>query len=143
MNPSEIDPAGVLNRMVEVLLYSFPVYLETTRPWSIRDPKNVCSRVGIVAADQHAMAERLIEKIHRLGAQVDPGGFPREFTAFNDLEISTVLDIAIEWQKQMIVDLQQGAQALADYSGLVPLVEEAVGNARGHLAALEELRTEV
>ena len=143
MTAAQTDPVRVLNRMVQVLLGSFPVYLESTRPWSIYDPKDVCGRIGIVATDQRAMANRLIKKIHSLGAQVDPGRFPREFTAFNDLAIPAILDLAIQRQQAMIAELGTGSKALADYHDLASVVEEAVGNARGHLVALEELRNEL
>ena len=140
---TEIDPAVILNRMVRMLLGAFPVYLETTRPWSIRDPKNVCGRLGVIASDQRAMADRLIKKIHLLGAEVEPIGFPREFTAFNDLAITKIVDIAIERQRTIIERLKEEAEALSEYEGLVSLVKEAVGNARGHLVAMEELRADL
>lgn len=140
---TEIDPVVVLNRMIGKLLSSFPVYLETTRPWSDRDPKNVCGRLCVVASDQRAMAGRLIDKIHRFGAQADVDGFPREFTAFNDLGIAKVLNIAIERQRTMIEYFSNDADLLTDYPGLAPLAKEVVGNARGHLAAMEELRAEL
>lgn len=135
------DPVTTLNRMVKMLLGSFPVYLETTRPWSIRDPKDVCGRLTLVASDQRAMADRLIKKIRLFGVEVDPVGFPCEFTGFNDLEVTKTLDIAIKRQRSIVQRLAEEAALLAEYEGLVSVVQETVGNARGHLASMEELRT--
>jgi hypothetical protein len=133
------DPIDVLNRLLRLLCRSLPVYLESTRPSGPLDPRDLGHRLGVIAADQRALARRVADAISERKGQVEPGHFPVEFTAINDLALPYLVRRAIDYQKRDIEALGECVEALAGEPLLLPLAQEILGDARGHLETLEEM----
>jgi hypothetical protein len=133
------DPIDVLNRLLRLLCRSLPVYLASTRPSDPRGPRDLGHRLGVIAADQRALAQRVAEAIAERKGQIEPGHFPLEFTAVNDLALGYLVRRAIDYQKRDVEAVGECVEALAGEPSLLPLAEEILGDARGHLETLEEM----
>ena len=93
----------------------------------------------MIAADQRALAQRVAEAIAERKGQIEPGHFPLEFTAINDLALGYLVRRAIDYQKRDVEAIGECVEALAGEPSLLPLAEEILGDARGHLETLEEM----
>jgi len=133
------EAVPVLNRMLGVLCRSLPAYLADARPWTRFHRLRIQAAVDRLAADGRMYAERVAEAITRLGGRPDPGRFPTEFSAKNDLAIDFLLREVIDNQEQDTAMLEHCAVELEGVSSLHALAEEILGNARGHLEVLKGL----
>jgi len=136
MDQSEVN--AVLNRLLHVLCRSLPAYLAEAKPWCRRSDHPVQEALNYLVADQRALAVQVSRAILKGGRQ-DPGRFPIEFTAMNDVEIGSLLPELIDRQRRDIEALEQCVADLADAPQIRSLAEEALGNTKGHLDTLEEM----
>jgi hypothetical protein len=71
---------------------------------------------------------------------LDQGEFPMSFTGLHDLSMDYLVTLCIDRQKKLIRVIER----LADSLSLAPFAQaaarEALGEAKGHLENLEELR---
>ena len=67
-----------------------------------------------------------------------PGPFPLEYASINDLSLDFLKKRILEQLREDYGALTLAAKQLADQHELHSLVEEIVGNYRGHLEVLEE-----
>jgi hypothetical protein len=131
------EATAVLNRLLAVLCRGLPAYLADARPWTRFHRFRVQAAVDRLAADGRMYARRVSEAIVRLGGRPDPGGFPAEFSAKNDLAIDFLLREIIDDLEQNVTVLKRCAEELESDSSLHALAEEVLGNARGHLEVLK------
>jgi hypothetical protein len=137
MSPAE--PIAVLNRLLHVLCRSLPMYLAEARPWSRPEHQAAQQALDLLVADRHDDAQRVAETIVERDGHPDPGLFPIEFSALNDLSLDFLLQKAIEGQHDDIAAIRRCAAELADDPPLRDLAAEILGNACGHAEILQEL----
>ena len=87
-------------------------------------------------------AERVADAIVQCGGQPDPGRFPTEFAAKNDLSIEFLLREVVADQERDVAAIAACVGRLGGASALHALAEEILGNAKGHLDILQELMKE-
>jgi hypothetical protein len=136
---SSID---ALNQLLAIHGRSLARYLADVRPWSVV-PSNanwVDVIIGI-AEGQHATIDRLAKLIMSNGGAVGSVGYPMAFTGINDLSLDFLLDELIADQQRIVVDIE-ASMGLFDTDPLTKsAAEEALGEAKGHLESLRELKS--
>ena len=137
MKPSEAIQA--LNRLLRTLCRSLPMYLADAKPWVRSEDAKLQAAMCHLVSDQQMYAKRLAEAIERRGGRPDPGRFPTEFTAKNDLSLEFLLIEVIDYQDQDVAVIKHHAAQLTAAPALHALAEEILGNARGHLDVLVEM----
>ena len=75
----------MLNRLLAVLCRSLPAYLADAGLGPGGSPADIRTALGRLVADQQTYAQRVAEAISQRGGRPDPGPFPPEFAAKNDL----------------------------------------------------------
>jgi len=136
MNPPEI--VKLLNRLLQVLGGSLPMYLSDAHPWTCRDQQPMQGALANLVADQRAMMGRIAAMILQHGGQPRPARFPINFTSANDLSLDFLLEELIEHQRFDVAAIERCVAGLAEAPPAQSLAEEVLGNARGHLEILEE-----
>ncbi len=137
MNP--IEATAALNRLLHVLCRSLPAYLADARYWTRIDCRSLQVAVDRLVNDQQAYAQQVAEAIGRLGGRPNPGRFPAEFAAKNDLSLEFLLQEIVGDQEQAVIMIEHSAVLLEADPALHSLAEEILGNAKGHLDILKEL----
>ena len=129
---------AALNELLRILCRSLPAYLADAKPWAQSDDR-FCAALKHLVADQHRYARRVTEAIIERGGRPDPGRFPTEFTAKNDLSLEYLHQETIDRQEHDIVAIKRSAARLEGIASLHSLAEEILGNAQGHLEILQEI----
>jgi hypothetical protein len=127
----------VLNRLLQTLCRSLALYAEEIRPWSLAGHEPVWTAIGRLAADNRMYSRRVAEAIIEHGGQPNPGPFPLEFAALNDLGLEFFLREIIVHLKRDQKVIGQCAAELARAPDARSLAEEAYGNLQGHIELLE------
>jgi bacterioferritin (cytochrome b1) len=133
------DTIAVLNRVLAVVLRSFPQYLRWSRPWVPPGHERQLETLEKIVTEQEELAERLFETIDDLGGLPDTGEFPMEFTDTHDLSIDYMLREAVGYGRQDVANLAAAAATPNLAPQAEPLVSEAVRMAKRQLASLEAL----
>lgn len=133
------ETIAVLNRVLAIVLRSFPQYLRWSRPWISPGHERDLEALEKIVTEQDELAERLFEAIDDLGGLPDTGEFPMEFTDTHDLSIDYVLREAVGYGRQDVADLEAAAATPHLAQRAEPLLSEAVRMAKRHLATLESL----
>jgi len=138
------EPAAgdVLNRLLNLLCRSLPMYLRHAKPFMRRADDKAAEAIKRIAAEQEELAAKVSDAL--VDAETTPrlAGFPMEFTDLHDLTVSYMIKMAIRYQKYDIQAYQECVEALRMAPVYQPLAEEALGLAKGHLEELEELAGE-
>jgi hypothetical protein len=134
MNLSTND---ILNKLHVIHTRSLPMYLSYAPPWQVRNHPRFRETLENIVHLQQDMADRLATLILENGGQVDYGEFPMHFTGLHDLSVEYLLKQCIEREKKGIAIIEKCVSllALAPYAQAV--AQEALGEAKGHLEALE------
>jgi len=135
LDRSEVIAA--LDELLRTLCCSLPAYLADAKPWT-RAGDTLRPALDHLVADQRRYAQRVAEAIIDLGGRPDPGRFPTEFTAKNDLSLEYLRQETIQRQEQDIAAIKRCAVHLEAIAPLHALAEEILGNAQGHLEILQE-----
>ena len=134
MKPETLD---LLDELVRLHRFSLIRYLRYADPWAEnREATEVLRRISDM---QEVTAEKLESVILEYDGPLPVGDFPLEYTSFNDVALQYVLPKAIAYQRALVASLRQAVDQLDDEPRLQALVEEALGEAKGHLETLEEL----
>lgn len=136
---TQATTTDTLNRLLAITCRSFPMYLTYARPWLRQGTEQIAETLEHIVADQRALAERISEAIVDGDACPDTGEFPMEFTDLHDLSAEFIVRMAIEYQKRDVTAIEQVVDQLRLAPAALPLAEEALGMAKGHLESLEEL----
>lgn len=133
------ESIAALNRVLGVVLRSFPQYLRWSRPWVPPGHERQLEALEKIVSEQEAFAERIFEAIDDLGGLPDTGEFPMEFTDTHDLSIDYMMREAVGYCQQDVAELEAAAATpnLAPQAAL--LVNEALNMAKRQLASLEAL----
>ena len=90
-----------------------------------------------IAADQQNLSRRVAQAISEQGGRPDPGRFPIEFAAVNDLALDFLLQELVKYQQRDVAAIEGCVTDLATAPALRPLAEEALARAREHLDRLK------
>ena len=134
------DPLDVLNRLFVVVYRSLPMYLADAQPWTHPGDDQASRVLGAIVTDARHYAGRIAELILRQRGRVEMGEFPMEFTDLNLLSLDYLLQELVRCQKGDIAAIERCVAELAGDREARALAEEVLGNARGHLESLAELR---
>ncbi len=128
-----------LNRLLGLLESSFARYLTFAHPRSNAAHERIRNMLGHMASDQQQLSSRIANFLLENGGSLASAEFPMDFTDTHDLAIDFLVRRTIEYQKQDIADLERIVDSLRLAPAALPLAEEALGMARGHLQLLDEL----
>ncbi len=134
-----LEALPLLNQLLHLLARSLPIYLTDARPIMHDGQSEALKILDNLANDQRRYAERVAAEILRLGCRPDPGRFPSEFTAKNDLALDFLLIDVLEYHEQSVFLLEYFVEQLERYPRLGELAEEILDNARKHLESLHRL----
>ena len=123
----------VLNRLLQTLYRSLPMYLAEARPWTGRNDEGPQAVLASAAIDCRSYFQRLVDMILELGGPLELGRFPTEFTDLHDLSVDYLLRKCIDLQQRDLGVIQHCVESLTPKSAPRLLAEEVLGNARGHL----------
>lgn len=130
------DSIAALNRVLAVMLRSFPQYLRWSRPWVPAGHERELEALEQIVNEQEAFAERVFDAIDELGGLPDTGEFPMEFTDTHDLAIDYMLREAVGYARQDVAQLEN----VAATPNLAPVAElltrEALRLSKRHLETL-------
>ncbi len=136
MPPTDIT--SLLNRLNHLILRSFAAYSVKARSTSYCGPEAMLDLLRQAAQEQEKLAERIGEAIRDLRQVADPGQFPIEFTAWNDVALPRVVERAIELLEQTAAE----ASAIAEGEPPAPafhFAKEVVHLTERHLAQLKAI----
>jgi hypothetical protein len=134
------DPNAALNRLLVTLHRSLPTYLADAVPWTQHGDERARKVLGHIVTDYRMYSGRIAELLLSRRQLAGFGEYPMIFTDTHDLSLDYLIGELIFYQKQDIAAIQDCALALQNDSAGRTLVEEVLGNARGHLESLDELR---
>ena len=115
------------------------MYLSYAQPAWLQGDGAARDTLQSVVDDQRAMAERLGELISEIGVAYE-GAFPTVFTGYHDLSFDFLLGKIIEYQQRDITAIEQSVGDLVMVPMAKALAEEALGAAKAHLEAWQELK---
>jgi hypothetical protein len=139
---NSVDTNALLNRLLVVHNRSLPMYLGYAVPWGGRGNEAAGEALSLVVADHKKMVDRLGEMILDNGGSVSSGEFPLRFTALHDLSFEYLLEKLIEHQKIAVDEIAECTDQLRLAPSAQAIAQEALGEAKGHLASFEELAEE-
>lgn len=137
MNPPEV--VSVLNRLLHVLCRSLPMYLEDAKPWTRRDDEQAQRALADIVAEQRVLAANVAEAILEHRGRPDPGRFPIEFAATNDLTLDFLQQKLVEYQHRDLAAIRRCLAELESMPRLRPLAKKALAGAKTHLDILQEM----
>ena len=122
-----------------MLCRGLPQYLVEAKPWLQSDDAAFLAALRNLIADQRHYASRVAEAIVGARRPARPGAVsPWNTASVNDLSLDFLKKRILEQLREDYDALTHTAKQLADQHELHALVEEIVGNYRGHLEMLEE-----
>lgn len=133
------NTSDVLRRLLAIHSHSFPRYLADADPWTHAGDKRAIETFQHIVADQKRVIDRIGEMLVEADRPTDPGSFPMEFTSANDLSLDYLIRRAIDYQAADIAAIAECAKQLRLAPAAREIAEEALGLAKGHLEALQEL----
>jgi hypothetical protein len=128
-----------LNRLLAIHCKSFPQYLRWSRPHVPAGRGEELESIEAIALDQDVMGDRISRMIVDGNALPRSGEFPMEFTDLHDLDIDYLMRLAVRYQEQDVVAIQELVERLQTAPAAKAIGEEALGMAKGHLDTLREL----
>ena len=139
-NVMTTDPNATLNRLLVTLHRSLPMYLADAAPWTHHGDERARKVLGHIVADHRMYSGRIADLLLSRRKLISFSDYPMVFTDTHDLSLDYLIGELIFYQKQDIVTIQNCVIGLQNDSAGRTLAEEVLGNARGHLESLEELR---
>lgn len=127
------QPTVLLNRLLQTLCRSLPMYLAEAQPWIGHNGEQLQVVLADIAADYRSYVERLMDMILELDGPIETGWFPTEFTDLHDLAVDYLLGKCLERQHRDLGIILCCVESLDRDSAPRLLAEEVLGNARGHL----------
>jgi hypothetical protein len=119
--------------------HSFPMYLADADPWTHAGDRRALETFQHIVADKKRVSDRIGAVLIEEDRPTDPGSFPMEFTSANDLSLDYLVRCAIDYQAVDVAAIAECARQLRLAPAARGIAEEALGLAKGHLEALQEL----
>jgi hypothetical protein len=130
---------ATLHQLVGRLDCSLARYLSYARPW-VRRPLLLLEAVARRLSDEHAsLAARIAHFIDGRRGIVRPGGFPIDFTYFNDVSLEHMAPRLLEQQRALVASAEQCALNLRHDPEAFHLLSRVARSLRQYAALLEEL----
>ncbi len=136
---SSPETIATLNRLVMLHGKSLPVYLSYARPYELRGDEKAVATLNAIAKAHQAMVDRLAKLIEEEDGAVINGDFPIYFTGLHDLSYEYLTKEMVALQKRDIHSIEEAANDLRLAPMARALADEALGEAKAHLDALEEI----
>jgi hypothetical protein len=132
------DPAStaVLNRLLQTVYRSLPVYLDTCRPWSPGGDGRGMQAIAMIASARRQLSERIAREIQDLGGPVEPGRFATLFTSLNDVSLDYLVELMRQSLCRDVETIEACVRDLARFPEGRRLAEDSLEMTRKHLAAL-------
>ena len=137
--PSTTD---VLNRLLVLHERSLPMYLSYAPPDRLAANPKAKAVLDQIVEDQKRTIDRLATLVLD-GGMVDYGEFPMAFTALHDLSLEYLLKLLVDRQTKLVAACENLANLLGSAPYAQAAAREALGEAKGHLQNLLELKAEV
>ncbi len=138
MNRERLD---LLADLVRLHRYSLVRYLRYADPYAESEEAKLVLRQ---VSDMHeGTADRLESLILERNGELPAGDFSLEYTSLHDLALAYLLPKAVEYERGIVAALRAAVDRLDDDPEIQAVVEEALGEAKGHLESLEELQADV
>jgi hypothetical protein len=127
----------LLHEVLRMLCRGLPQYLVEAKPWRREEDTVFLAGLRNLITDQRHYATRVADAVSERGGWPEPGPFPLEYASINDLALDFLKKRILDQLREDHDALIGIAKQLADHAELHALVEEIVGNYRGHLELLE------
>jgi hypothetical protein len=131
---------AALNQLLVILYRSFPMYLADASPWTHTGDEQAKQVLEHIVTDERYYAGRITELLLDRRSLAGFGEYPMSFTDTHDLALDYLIVELIYYQKQDIAATERCVEALSRDPEGRAIAEEVLGNARGHLESLEELK---
>ena len=132
---------NVLNHLLAIHNRSLPVYLRSAPPWTGRNGEAGMELLDSIADAHFAMVDRIGSMIVELDGVIRYGEFPHRFADWHDLSLKFILNKVYELQQLDVERISKCVQWLDGAPRAKALAQEALGEAKAHLEAVEELTT--
>jgi hypothetical protein len=131
---------ATLNRLLATLYRSLPMYLADAVPWVHPGDEHAKHVLNHIVADYRMYSGRIVELLTQRRQLLSFGEYPMVYTDTHDLSLDYLLNELVYYQKQDINAIERCMTELGGDGAGRNLAEEILGNAKGHLESLEELR---
>ena len=132
-----------LERLLVTLYRSLPMYLTDAVPWTRQGDERAVEVLRYIVADQKGACARIAGYLQSHHVPLNTGNYPMSFTDMNDLSLGFLVSQLAEWQRADIATIEGLIADLSSDPRALALAEEALGGARAHLEALQELHSRV
>ena len=131
---------AVLNRLSALHNRSLAVYLADAKPWApgAGVSEAALNELRLLAEAHRNTVARLGKMILDRDGELMHGHFPLRFASYHDLSLSFLLGELVVRQEKLVEQIQECAVELAGRPLEKAVVEEILGQAKGHLESLRE-----
>ena len=136
-----VEAIAALNRLLPALGCSLARYTAQGGVWAPSGSDAWIEAIQRTAKDHAWYAQHLEETIQALGGQPIHGGFPTRFTIDNDLDVRYMAGRVADELRNLLPLIEDTLASVAEIAPARRIVEEILGNTRGHIEALDGLRT--
>jgi hypothetical protein len=134
---------AALERLFVTLYRSLPMYLTDAVPWTSREDQRAVEVLRYIVADQKGSCSRLAHYLQRHHVPLNTGHYPMSFTDTNDLSLGFLVTLLADSQRADIATIERLIHDVTSDPQALALAEEALGGARAHLEAVQELHHRV
>jgi len=134
-----ISTSRKLNRLLALHCRSLPMYMLDAGSWRSDAAKesDLLQLMNNIVVGHRAISQRIAQTIMDVGGVVSPGPFPMEFTDMNFLSLDYMVREVLELQRRDIGEIENIVRGLSDVPEAKAIAQEALGEARAHLEALQ------
>ena len=136
---ADSETCAILNRLLEVVHRSLPMYFADVPSWTGLGAEPALETLSEIVRDQKSLSQQLATLILDSHCRVEVGEYPMEFTGLHDCALDYLIGRMIEYQKRDIRLIERYVEELGPDARAKALADEVLGTARGHLESLEEL----
>jgi hypothetical protein len=129
----------VLNRLLGVFQYSLASYLRYAHPWTHAGNARLFEAVRQIGAAHQAYVRRIGELILKRRGNVEAGGFPTRFAAYNYLALDYLAERLVDQAQELIQEIAWCVAGLGDDSEARLMAEDILASERQHHRRLTEL----
>ena len=137
---NSVETNEVLNILTVLHSRSLATYLMYAKPW-YNGNDDAQETLELIAEQHRNTADRLATLILENGGDVASGEYPMQFTSLHDLGIDYLLKLIIRHQSELVGQIEHCVEQLSTAPMAKEIAEEILGEAKGHLEALEDLAT--
>ena len=133
----------VLNRALATQYRSLPMFVEEISPYTHSGDEKPRRLLADIVSDQKQYAKKLAEFILDRGGAPNPGQYPMVYTDLHMLSLDYLLSEIDGEQRRDIAILTDCVAGAARDPAAQRLLEEVLGNARGHAESIEGLLAQI